>query len=834
MGKLIEFIGRDREIEIFREMLRSSDSKKWILFLYDEAEKPEEKGGVGKTWLLGKLIKVAQEEFSDKYLVLDDIIDFYDSKNRNRLTVLKALCRQMQHKTGTDHLDSFWETVRKAGGEELGPLERVSQLRRIFEVYERCHNMVAQERKQKILRFYDTFEQIEHDLGYLMVGDVPFPMKGISKHGITVIAGRNKPDFRQLWWRGRASEIKLLPLRGFNAEETVKYFGVYSYLDPEDIGIAKIEAVYTLTQGRPILIALVVDLLNKRVKTIDEIINMRGSEFLGSLIRSVGDFKEPSDKAIVYMAHVYHRCDEELLQSLLGNNIDYHKLANGLRTLSFVRTKSPTQFVLHDEMRRLINEYWWKLHDPNGKIRRELSEKAVLYYDKKTVEAEDDSERDALIAERLWHKFFIDPEEGYNQFDQEFMRVILALRIRSAELLLAVADEFRDMIPSSWNVVTDTLHRGYVLVTQGRLKDAEEQINKGKKQLEELRMRERMDEVVNLLGFCYREQGDWVKAIDNYEQAAQYSRDLGKRKQLAETLNNLAMVYLLRGNLLWARQNCVSSVVIREQLLKQSEGEQEKRALGNSYYVMGMTLWRMGSTAEATKYFDKAYNLYQEIGDDVRMALVEKERGYIYLRSGLGTPEEILRHLENARTVLAARGMLSHWADALNMMGRVHYMRKNTPEETVKLSTQALQLAEEVGDSYRIAESHLTLCFAYYQMRNYEFVEMHYKEGSELAQKHHYILLQSFLDELMGHVAYDRGDMDTAFELYLRECELAARYWDIRFVRALDVVEERLLGLPTEDRIRYCDYLIDNWKLKKLHRKHPALVEMGRQLKDYA
>src|SRR5260370_18214881 len=93
------------------------------------------------------------------------------------------------------------------------------------------------------------------------------------------------------------------------------------------------------------------------------------------------------------MAHVYHRFNFELLhwlfettgmQGILAGNDDT-TLNQQLLALSFVRRASTASddFVLHDEMRPLINKYCWEKLDPDKRSRKEISKYAIEYYEKK-------------------------------------------------------------------------------------------------------------------------------------------------------------------------------------------------------------------------------------------------------------------------------------------------------------------------------------------------------------------------------------------------------------------------------------------------------------------
>jgi len=860
MGEVIEFIGREKEIEIFRRMLQKQapaegkpegeyPGEPWILYIHDATPRPEERGGIGKTWLLHRLIEVAKEEFADKYFILDEIIDFSAMKNRDRLNVLQNLCRHLEAKTSEEYFAPFWEELAKyqtlRARTDVAPHKESTAYRRVLRAYAKCHNSAMKSWGKKSICFYDVFEAIENDAGYMMPAEVAFPMVELRKHSIAVIAGRNEFDWNKTWWAGRKGEVQTIALKGFDDEETLNYFKAYAYFDfDSERDKESVGRIRALANGRPILIALAVDLLNNRAKTLEELASITDEgRFLPELVRGILNLEKPKDKAILYMAHIYHRCNAELLTHLLdtGAEMNCEHLAQELKKLSFIREIPGEQFVLHDEMRRLVNLYLWEKQDPTGEIRRELSRKAIDYYSRKIEEEEDPVERDALIAERLAHKLYIDPMEGYREFDEQFEKAILARRLRTAELLLSSIDEFKEQISTPWNVFLDTYHRGWLLVRWERLDEAKEQIERGKAELQRLEKQGlktgRMSEVANLLGYCYRVMGDWGKALANYDEAIRYAKEEGNRDQLAESLNNRANLHRLQGKMQKAREDCRMGLFIREQLLKELGTEEAKRYLGNSLYVMGMIAWRMGNTAEASKYFRRAYRLYKKIGDEIRMALVDKEVGYMYFRTG--DDDKGLQYLQRAGRVLQTHGWLSEQADALNMIGRIYRDREQRGKikrgKAEESFSRALALAEQAKDYYRMTESNLSFAFLYYTENQPERAKEHCEKGLKLARKYGYILQEGLFEGILGDIAYDKGDeksLREAFQHYLTELRLAAQYGEPRFFRALEEVENRLAKLPKGQRDHYCDYLIARWRDLGLESKLPALPNICQCLKE--
>src|SRR5205823_1076413 len=105
--------------------------------------------------------------------------------------------------------------------------------------------------------------------------------------------------------------------------------------------------------------------------------------------------------------------------------IQFQELVEELPRLSFVRSSSSREdFVLHDEMRRLVNTYCWKANDPNGRIRQELSRLAMNYYNELIEREKNEEKRRSYVVEKLFHELFLDVETGFQSFEEHFSNAI--------------------------------------------------------------------------------------------------------------------------------------------------------------------------------------------------------------------------------------------------------------------------------------------------------------------------------------------------------------------------------------------------------------------------
>src|SRR5262249_26062913 len=141
----------------------------------------------------------------------------------------------------------------------------------------------------------------------------------------------------------------------------------------------QITALYKRTEGRPIMVGLVVDVLNNHVQSFDNLTAIPEKSFEENLIPQIYKLENPINWVILFMAHAYHHFNMALLERILAlvpqlepiHSVNREEIAEKLPQLSFVRKSSTSEsFVLHDEMRRLVVRYCWEELDLDKRLRK--------------------------------------------------------------------------------------------------------------------------------------------------------------------------------------------------------------------------------------------------------------------------------------------------------------------------------------------------------------------------------------------------------------------------------------------------------------------------------
>ncbi len=295
-----------------------------------------------------------------------------------------------------------------------------------------------------LLVFLDTYEMIEDNpIIAVLRRSQTFPDNYLYRSIRVVIAGRNKLDWQHPNWQGREQEVQVITLAPFDLEEMQEYIKAESTYDiqPES---DTFKALYQRTEGRPIIIGLAIDVLNKRIATVSDMLSVSRTTFEQYLVPQINKLENPLNWVILFMAHVYHRFNITLLERILQSvplsepvqSIRRDVLVKLLPELSFVRRPDAgDDFVLHDEMRRLVTRYCWAGLDPDRRFRKDISRSVIDYYESEMTTTSNEQQRQGYIVEILYHRLYIDLDDGLNYFYTNFAQSLDFFKTSLARLL---------------------------------------------------------------------------------------------------------------------------------------------------------------------------------------------------------------------------------------------------------------------------------------------------------------------------------------------------------------------------------------------------------------
>jgi tetratricopeptide (TPR) repeat protein len=867
------FIGREKEIEAFVTWLTSPTSP-WILYFYDALEDEEKKGGVGKTWLLRKCIELAR----DKLQATVVMIDFFNIADRDGIAVAEHIVRELQATYPQWSPQAFATALQEyhnpVESENIDIVEDV-RLKISDALTTDLHGLEEHflAKDAYLLIFFDTFEIIERNptIAVLHPGRT-FPDNYHFERMCIVMAGRNALDWTHPNWQGREHEVECIALAPFSQQEMIQYLDAKSVYNL-NTQYEQARALYERTNGRPILLGLVKDVLNQRILTLDELVAIQQANFESYLVAQINRLENPLNWVVLFMAHVYHHFNAAILEWImhalnmqdLEPYTEHTKLLAILPTLSFVRYPGyGSDFVLHDEMRRLVVKYCWDIQDPDQDVRKEISRHMVSYYELEMVETLN-KQRQEYIIEMLYHRLYVNLDDGLNYFDSNFDQALTFSKTAFARLMLQEAQKFLPAMSlaqrNALQLIEVRLYRteenpnaalellqqisqeadpqwymenkavilhesGRSYILQSKLREAAESYTQSL-EIEQAKGNElQCARLLNNLGAIYRRRGQFATALQYYEESIALYKKLGRQNDYASVLANISNVYRLQGKIEEALRRCKIALRIRLELTR--EGKISEEMIGISLLALGRIYLDEGNIVAAEQHFKGAFDIFQRMNYKTGMIIIYNRFGQVQLLKGeLGIAQEwFVKAQEASRDI----GIDQH-ISSLNKQGRICASQQKW-EEAASFFERAISIAQALPDYYQQTESLIDLANTLEHLKQENRVQHILQSAENIAIRENYLLLLGQIEYTRGELYYKDRQYKQAFDHFALYCHYMAQYNFVKFRKAVHEVVDILLRIPKDEVSAIVQEMLIYWKMHQLDQNYPELIQTLEEIDD--
>ncbi len=884
--KSSNFIGRKQETELFTQWLQQPDAP-WILYFHDKTQNPEKKGGIGKTWLLRQCAKAASKHANIGVLM----IDFFSVDNRDRLFLAEKIVlafhdlyprwdypafARIREQYYSKKMESAQGSVSGDIAEDETTFTAIAAA--LVEDMQRLEPLLAEEQKT-LLVIFDTLEVIEDNpIIAVLRRSQTFPDTYSSSHMKILMAGRNRLNWNHPNWRGRQQEVQSVALPPFNEKEMLDYIDAEAIYSPPPQDEQQIAALYKRTEGRPIMIGLVVDVLNNRIQSLDKLMTIAEQHFEERLIPQINKLENPINWVILFMAHAYHHFNLTLLERLLDQteplepiqHMSREEIARKLPRLSFVRQASTgDSFVLHDEMRRLVVKYCWDRLDPDKRLRKDISRSIITYYSQPpTTEPQNEAWQQLCDLVILHHSLFIDLEGGFKYFKARFQmarrlrkRVFARLlfqevqsftsamslaqrnetRLAEAQLLL-LEDAPDDALTVLDLIIRDHDQQWYadnyyeILSQQGQCYYRKNIWSEAESHLKECLniITERNDNqdlragLLNRLGYIERRRGHFDEALNYYQQSADLFKTPETMHNYADTLNNMSFVYRYQGKFDEALLHCKIAWRIRWQLFQKGGiGEIE---IGRSLSTLGAIYLSAKDIAEAENRFQAAYEIYTRTNSKRDIAAVCHRLGQVQFERKNFV--EALTWFSQAQQ-MAVESNVEFYITSLIWQGRV-YREQQQLEAAQSFFERAIDRALRVADNYQQVEASIYLagCLAA-QGKQAEYQKT-LSEVERNANERNYYDLLARIEFLQGDLLYHQKDsIRSAFQHFAAYCRYMALYNHGEYDDAIQRLVDALLGISSQEETKLIlQDITSYWKEHGLDAQYPELLAASEEVRE--
>lgn len=881
--KSTHFIGRRQEIQVFKDWLQDSNAP-WILYFHDETEEQEKKGGVGKTWLLRYCAELVAQEHPDIAILT---VDFFNVEDRDRLFLaekvvqeLHRCCPEWNYTAFSNMLEQYYSQKIEATlskrvtdvAEEETTFTAIAAA--LVEDIQRLEPILEQQQK-KLLMVLDTFEVIESNpIIAVLRHSQTFPDNYGSSHIKVVMAGRNQLNWDHPNWRGRQHEVQSFALRPFSEKEMLDYIEAESIYTPPPQKEQDIVALYKRTEGRPIMIGLVVDVLNNRIQSLDNLVAVLEKSFEENLILQIYRLENPINWVILFMAHAYHHFNMALLERILDQvpplepirSVNREEIGEELQQLSFVRKSSTgDSFVLHDEMRRLVVKYCWEGIDPYKRQRKDISRCVIEYYTQELDHIQNEAWQQLCDLAILHHRLFIDLGDGLQYFKGRFQgarrlrkrvfaRLLLQetqnvassmslaqqndVQLAEAQLLrledafdkaLNVLDQIRKENDPQWYEANDDEvlnEEGQCYQKKNLWDEAEHYFNQCLAVATERNNQPRSASLLNRLGYIARRRGQFATAITYYQRSADLFKKLGNTLNYADALNNMGTAYRYQGKIEEALLCCKIGWRLRRDLFQ--KGETDEVVVGWSLSTLGAIYLSAGNISEAESRFTEAYEIYLRSNAKAETAAAYHRFGQVqFERQNF---DDALKWFVQAQEA-AVEANIEYYIMSLNWQGRI-YMRQQRWTEAQSFFDQAMQRAQQVADNYQKVESliYMAECLAAQGQRARS--QQLLSEAEQNARERNYYELLGRIEYRRGETLYSLNELRQAFQHFVAYCHYMTLYNYAEYNIAVRQVTDALITVVGKDAEIILDDIILYWEKYQLTEEYPELIAACEKVKE--
>lgn len=623
------FVGRDEALSVFYMRFAYRHMKNGVYYYGG--------GGLGKTWILKKILLDNQD---DPTRVVTDVIDFFDTQNHSIRGLQTTIRSRLQAPEAFRPYDVILERLNAARleGDAVHSSAIASLESRANSLFIECCQQAVLGREFILL--FDTFERVQQrHVGQWLLQEFLPQVRNL----IVAIAGRPDPVPARM-----PDNVVSYELKGLNLEETREYIHRHLPEASEEV----VQSIWKRTGGAPLIIDLILDLpMPVRGRFVTELSKLKDDKQVQDspeLQRGlVGRFSRPDrrNKVIWAMAYLKRRFDVQMLKYIVENGEwfqlgEYGEIFEELGQSVYVKESPERQtHLLHDEVQRMVAEYLLEeAIDPWREMREPLYNLIVNhYYPEVTATADSDLARQ-LQAEQLGYILDRDPVAGLERYeayrrevedthDYDFEELLWGeVRehldefedrgyqvchergewLRKRSLFQKAGDHYRQMVPRfEEHQVGSRQALGFVLMRQGEVAEARA-VFEGSRELVGEDDHKAIAKIENNLGQTERIAGQWHQALEHYAHSLRAATLAHDVPMMVSVYTNRSFLYSLQGLYSHAKQQCKRAIQLLDSLPSAQENVQ--RAI---YAWMNLgTAYRYSSDySSAAQHYEKSLEL---------------------------------------------------------------------------------------------------------------------------------------------------------------------------------------------------------------------------------
>jgi len=894
MSECVPFIGREEELALVENLIKKWGTCKLVLL--------QGEGGIGKTRLLQEM-RARFAGMGDPPVLMPEIIDFSRPEIRAAEGLRLAIAEAVGRTAFTAYLRSLadWRKVRQAGA---SPERLEKETQSVIASFAESFNAVSSQRQVVLL--IDTVDTVtEQDI--TNIGFVSY-----LENALLLLAGRKVEDLKKMFPSRVGSDVQVMRLSPFQPQDSAQYLQEKQKMLHTTLGKHLAAKLLLLAAGRPIIIDLAVEWVAHEApgdwlvdwlqdESLDELLGLsegelkeqlsedelkkRCRDFEYHLVHPIARRRTSLDQLFLVLAKVDSLDVDGVAQMLGLSSEEAGALWNKAREFSVVKLLSGEEIALHDEMRRMVNEYVWPEIDPTGARLRRDNQRAAAYFAGQFADLRSrleevkrkeenakargltDQELDAswqreALERKLWVSArqqlsftnAVEPSEGADLFVQLFDYATRSYNFPVRQELIDETEPYSRQFSFKQKFKYD-IRRAKHLHDQGDYL-GEKALLLELLRAEDLELEpDQQIEAWIQLGNAEVRMGDFTAGIAHFGEAIQISQQHELTSQCAKAETALGWGCRLIGQLdeatkhyrsalraafdtddKWSqallltnlgymyalRRNRGAALQLCHQALELWEQLDYERGIGTVYGTVATILLEFGQFEEALSYRQRALNIFEPMRD------LERLSTNYYLR---GVNRWLLRDLDAARKDLErAQEIEMEYEQHIILHYLAHvYKDQGDIEKALELFERSYKVSQSLPDPlYELSNLGGQVEIARYQQqfarwREFENDAISYKDQWSMVQ---YDLPEGLLWKYLGDLALGDAQLDKAIEFYQQGLPLVAKAGTYEpYTISTQLREtERLFGEQPACLRDLGKALMQFWLDEKLDQAHPETL----------
>lgn len=205
---------------------------------------------------------------------------------------------------------------------------------------------------------------------------------------------------------------------------------------------------------------------------------------------------------------------------------------------------------------------------------------------------------------------------------------------------------------------------------------------------EEIVLKSGMAGNMNRLGLVYTRQNEYSMAMDYYLRSLEIFEEISDKQGMASTLNNIGLIYMDQGNYPKALDYYQRSLQIKEEI-------SDKRGMASTLNNIGSIYLDQGDYPRSLDFYQRSLKIKEEIDDKRGVAGALNNIGRIYVN--LGDFIKALDYYQRSFNIYKDIPDKSGMANILNNIGII-YMDQGDFTKSLDNFLQSLKIKEEISD----------------------------------------------------------------------------------------------------------------------------------------